>query len=86
MLGLKTVYRIGGPAGIAALAYGTETVKPVDLIAGPGHPVVVGENSETPGPLWNATDEQARPIFSEEIAKEKKRWDKITAQAGYTKP
>lgn len=40
MLGLSKVYRIGGPPAVAALAYGTDTIKPVNFIAGPGHPVV----------------------------------------------
>jgi histidinol dehydrogenase len=34
------VYRIGGPAAIAALAYGTETVPAVDVIVGPGNAYV----------------------------------------------
>ncbi|MEM0053661.1 MAG: histidinol dehydrogenase [Nitrososphaeria archaeon] len=33
---VSEVYRIGGAHAIAALAYGTETVKPVDKIVGPG--------------------------------------------------
>jgi histidinol dehydrogenase len=37
MLGIDTVYRIGGAQAVAALAYGTETVEAVDLIAGPGN-------------------------------------------------
>ncbi len=37
MLGIDTVYRIGGAQAVAALAYGTETVESVDLIAGPGN-------------------------------------------------
>ncbi len=40
MLDIGHVYRIGGAQAVAALAFGTETVRPVDLIAGPGHPVV----------------------------------------------
>jgi len=40
MLGLTNMYRIGGAPAVAALAYGTETIKPVNFIAGPGHPVV----------------------------------------------
>jgi histidinol dehydrogenase len=36
-LGIETIYRAGGPAGIAALAYGTETLRRVDKIAGPGN-------------------------------------------------
>jgi len=37
MLGIGHVYRIGGAQGVAALAYGTATVEPVSLIAGPGN-------------------------------------------------
>ncbi|MEM6258713.1 MAG: histidinol dehydrogenase [Planctomycetota bacterium] len=40
ILGLSKVYRIGGPPAVAALAYGTDTIDPVNFIAGPGHPVV----------------------------------------------
>ena len=40
LLGLSKVYRIGGPPAVAALAYGTDTIDPVNFIAGPGHPVV----------------------------------------------
>jgi len=35
--GIETVYKIGGAQAIAALAYGTETVRRVDKIAGPGN-------------------------------------------------
>ena len=34
------VYRMGGAQAIAALAFGTESVRPVDVIAGPGNPYV----------------------------------------------
>ncbi len=37
LLGLKKVYRIGGAQAIAAMAYGTETIKKVDKIVGPGN-------------------------------------------------
>lgn len=40
MLGVDEVYRIGGAQAMAALAYGTETVPPVDYIAGPGNAYV----------------------------------------------
>ncbi|KUK10338.1 MAG: Histidinol dehydrogenase [Clostridia bacterium 41_269] len=36
-LGIKEIYKIGGAHGIAALAYGTETIKPVLKITGPGN-------------------------------------------------
>jgi len=34
--GVDEIYRVGGIAGVAAMAYGTETIKPVLKIAGPG--------------------------------------------------
>lgn len=36
-LGIEKVYRLGGAQAVAALAHGTETVQPVDIIAGPGN-------------------------------------------------
>jgi histidinol dehydrogenase len=36
-LGVTEVYRCGGAAGIAALAYGTESLRRVDKIVGPGN-------------------------------------------------
>ena len=36
LAGASVVYRMGGAQAIAALAYGTETVAPVDVIVGPG--------------------------------------------------
>ena len=38
--GVDVVYRIGGAQAIAALAYGTETIAPVDKITGPGNAFV----------------------------------------------
>lgn len=35
--GVKELYRVGGAQAIAALAYGTETITPVDKICGPGN-------------------------------------------------
>ena len=37
LTGATEVYRMGGAQAIAALAYGTETVRPVDVIVGPGN-------------------------------------------------
>jgi histidinol dehydrogenase len=37
LLDIKEVYRIGGAQAIGALAYGTETIKKVDKIVGPGN-------------------------------------------------
>ena len=38
--GVQTVYRIGGAQAVAALAYGTQTIRPVDKITGPGNAYV----------------------------------------------
>jgi histidinol dehydrogenase len=38
--GVAIVYRIGGAQAVAALAYGTETIAPVDKITGPGNAYV----------------------------------------------
>ncbi len=38
--GVDEVYRVGGAQAIAALAYGTETISPVDKITGPGNAFV----------------------------------------------
>lgn len=38
--GVDLVYRIGGAQAIAALAYGTKTIQPVDKITGPGNAYV----------------------------------------------
>ncbi|MFH1825153.1 MAG: histidinol dehydrogenase [Candidatus Firestonebacteria bacterium] len=37
LVGINEIYKIGGVQAIAAMAYGTETVKPVDKIVGPGN-------------------------------------------------
>jgi histidinol dehydrogenase len=36
LCGIDTVYRVGGPQAIAALAYGTQSIPKVDKIFGPG--------------------------------------------------
>ena len=38
--GVDEFYRVGGAHAVAALAYGTETIKPVDKIVGPGNAYV----------------------------------------------
>jgi histidinol dehydrogenase len=38
--GVGEIYRVGGAQAIAALAYGTETIRPVDKIVGPGNAYV----------------------------------------------
>ena len=38
--GVKEIYRVGGPAALAALAIGTASIPKVDLIVGPGNALV----------------------------------------------
>lgn len=40
MLGITEVFRVNGPAGIAALGFGTETIPKVRKVVGPGSPAV----------------------------------------------
>ena len=40
LCGIKEIYTIGGAVAIAALAYGTKTIKPVSMIVGPGNAYV----------------------------------------------
>ncbi|UWQ20370.1 histidinol dehydrogenase [Jannaschia sp. W003] len=40
LAGVDEVYRIGGAQAVAAMAYGTETIAPVDVVTGPGNAYV----------------------------------------------
>ena len=40
LAGVTEIYRIGGAQAVAALSFGTETIKPVDKIVGPGNAYV----------------------------------------------
>lgn len=40
LAGVTEIYRVGGAQAVAALAFGTETIKPVDKIVGPGNAFV----------------------------------------------
>lgn len=40
LAGVHEVYRVGGAQAVAALAFGTETIRPVDKIVGPGNAYV----------------------------------------------
>ncbi len=39
-LGIEQVFRVNGPAGVAALGFGTETIPKVRMVVGPGSPAV----------------------------------------------
>src|SRR5947207_3568921 len=47
--GVGEIYRVGGAQGIAALAYGTPTIAPVDKIVGPGNAYVAAAKREVFG-------------------------------------
>jgi histidinol dehydrogenase len=47
--GITEIYRIGGAQAVAALAYGTKTIKPVDKIVGPGNAYVAAAKREVFG-------------------------------------
>lgn len=47
--GVSEIYRIGGAQAIAALAFGTETIAPVDKIVGPGNAYVAAAKREVFG-------------------------------------
>jgi histidinol dehydrogenase len=73
-LGLSDVFRIGGPAAIAAMAFGTDSVPRVDKIVGPGNTYVqlakrllagaVGIDGYLgPSEIVVLADDSARPEF-----------------------
>jgi len=47
--GITDIYRIGGAQAVAALAYGTQTIKAVDKIVGPGNAYVAAAKREVFG-------------------------------------
>jgi histidinol dehydrogenase len=49
MAGVSEIYRIGGAQAVAALAYGTETVRPVAKIVGPGNAYVAAAKRQVFG-------------------------------------
>ncbi|MFW6319693.1 MAG: histidinol dehydrogenase [Bacillota bacterium] len=49
LCGINEVYRVGGAQGIAALAYGTESIPAVNKIVGPGNKYVAAAKKEVYG-------------------------------------
>jgi len=47
--GIDEVYRVGGAQAVAAMAFGTETIRPVDVIAGPGNRYVAEAKRQVAG-------------------------------------
>ncbi len=74
LAGVTELYRVGGPQAVAALAYGTATIRPVDKIVGPGNIFVqlakkqvfgrVGiDNLAGPSEVAILADDTANPQF-----------------------
>src|SRR6185437_12896356 len=49
LAGVDEIYRVGGAQSIAALAYGTETIRPVVKIVGPGNAYVAAAKRQVFG-------------------------------------
>jgi len=49
LAGVHEIYRVGGAQAIAALAYGTSSIKPVDKIVGPGNAYVAAAKRQVFG-------------------------------------
>jgi len=75
--GVDDVYCIGGVQAVAAMAYGTETIKPVDIIAGPGNKWVTEAKRQVNGIV--GLDLQAGPSEILIIADETGEADIIAA-------
>jgi len=74
-VGVHEVYKAGSAWAIAALAHGTETVAPVDVIVGPGNQYVAEAKNQVsgqvridmiagPSEVLIIADEQANPAFA----------------------
>ena len=74
LIGIDEVHAVGGAQAVGAMAYGTETVAPVDKIVGPGSPYTVAAQKQVfglvgismlPGPseIVVLADECANPAY-----------------------
>lgn len=57
--GIEEVYRVGGAQAVAALAYGSDSVRPVEKIVGPGNAYVTEAKRQVRG--WCGIDSEAGP-------------------------
>jgi histidinol dehydrogenase len=76
-LGVTEVYQVGGAHAVAALAYGTETVRRVDVITGPGNKFVAAAKRLVYGAV--GIDSVAGPSEVVVLADESARADYIAA-------
>lgn len=74
LAGVNEIYKVGGAQGIGALAYGTETIQPVDKIVGPGNIFVAAAKKLVfgkvdidmiagPSEILVIADEDADPVY-----------------------
>jgi histidinol dehydrogenase len=77
ILGVDEIYKVGGAQAIAALAYGTESIAPVDKITGPGNVFVALAKREVNGDV--AIDMIAGPSEIAVIADDSAYADEIAA-------
>ena len=76
-IGAEEIYCLGGAQAIAAMAYGTETIQPVDFIVGPGNQYVMEAKRQVFGTA--GIDFLAGPSECMVIADETGRADYIAA-------
>lgn len=76
-IGIKEIYQAGGAQAIAALAYGTETIRPVDKIVGPGNLYVMLAKKQVFGDV--AIDSLAGPSEIAVLADETAHPDWVAA-------
>ncbi len=55
LAGVDEVYRVGGAQAIAAMAYGTEAIEPVDVVVGPGNRYVAEAKRQVSGTVGVAS-------------------------------
>jgi histidinol dehydrogenase len=77
LVGVEEVYRMGGVMAIGAMAYGTSTISPVDVIVGPGNQYVQAAKKAVIGTV--GIDMVAGPSEIVVIADETARADWIAA-------
>lgn len=77
ILGIEELYKTGGAQAIAALAYGTESIQPVDKITGPGNIFVALAKREVNGDV--AIDMIAGPSEIAIIADDSAYADEVAA-------
>ncbi len=73
-IGINEIYKVGSAWGIAALAYGTESIAPVDVVVGPGNQFVTEAKRQVagrvridmiagPSEVLIIADERANPVY-----------------------